>query len=230
MVKFCVTGLTKEKSTRKKEKDPQVSDSFKFKKTILFEFLKDLNFHIFSNDMNGIKEILIKKIKVFVKKQKAKNLHNFQSESDISTSHGSTDKGQIQTKELFYGLFNPTDTIKVHLENLKKRIHDFNNKTKDTHSRQHGSSNSYTGYKPKSERMTQSKKKTIFQKNLYVHRTHFSQLLRKVLFEKFQKMGIWVRQSFSQDNKKIFLLLKLQGRRVLFCLFHRRPTPSELIH
>lgn len=51
-----------------------------------------------------------------------------------------------------------------------------------------------------------------FQEILSIHLTHFQYLVRKILFEKFQKMRIWCRQAYSQDNQNIFLLLKIQGR------------------
>ena len=189
-----------------------MSKSYKlnFKKQILFEFLNDLNRNILCEEMTGIKEILIKEIQVSDKKKKAKLIHDTQSVEATVTSQASTVIEEFEFEELFYGLYNPMDKMGVHFENFKERIVRFNNRSKDTLDKEQDSMD--FDDEMELEPVTKKQKVYVFQKGMYVHRTHFSQLLRKVLFEKFQKMGIWTRQTFSQDNEKIFLLLKLQSR------------------
>ena len=210
--------LIKGKFLRIKKKDKQVSKSYKlnFKKQILFEFLNDLNHNILCDEMTGIKEILIKEIQISDKKKKAKLLHDMQSVEATVTSQASTVIEEFEFEELYYGLYNPMDKLGVHFANFKERIVRFNNRTKDTLDEEQDSME--FDDEAELEPVVEKKKKVyVFQKGMYVHRTHFSQLMRKVLFEKFQKMGIWTRQTFSQDNEKIFLLLKLQSRESFVC-------------
>lgn len=130
------------------------------------------------------------------------------------TTQVSTVIEEFEFEELFYGIYDPMEKLRIHYQNFKERIMRFNNKGPEVLDLEKDSLD-FEDELPvieNSEEKDKKKKDLLFQTDLFIHKTHFASILRKVLYKKFQQMGIWTRQFYSQDNEKIFFLLKLQSK------------------
>ena len=138
------------------------------------------------------------------------------------------EEGDDPETNIYYGIYNSEISIKRFFEIFKDDIEKKNDldlrdesikeprtvKSEKDSSDDSGSNNEKEPLKnqkndpnPKNS----GNKLTNLQKNFGIHKTHFQTLIRKILFEKFQKMKIWCRQAYSQDNKNIYIHLKIQG-------------------
>jgi hypothetical protein len=205
-------------------------EKLRYKKYVLYQFLEDINKFLLSDDnIDIIKEVFVKELKP-LKPEEETN----EEDENLSFSKGRRSKTKAKKKneqnegfKIFYGIFNSDIKIKRYLEvfredikrsNLIKKKDRFSvveDNDKPLFSPNESSnlnastrSNLYINdYNPKKK-----EKLTEEQTNIAIHTTHYQNLVRKILFEKFQKMRIWVRQCYSQNNKNIYLHCKLQGK------------------
>jgi hypothetical protein len=224
---------------RKITKESTAHERLRYKKYALFDFLDDINRHLMSeNSVDIIKEVFIKELKV-IENQKEENENETKSkQSKSKKSKKKTNKSQSKAEKadpetrIYYGLYNSEINIsrfhnifrnEIEKKNDLKYRDDSIVETKPDKSEKYKTQDRQPNdeAEPLASKEPQEKKNSMestnnklsqLQNNLAIHETHFQYLVRKILFEKFQKMKIWCRQAYSQDNSKIFIHLKIQGR------------------
>ena len=219
--------LTSLKLQREKRIPATLYEKLKHKRKILFEFLEDLNeCLIHSEGINLLKEVLIKEIFKCHKKHKKKNKQESYRES-MYKEHENKSKDDLGIEKVFYAIYDDSKPLGNYQKFFAEKLQRFNRKKGRIYDTGRDKGLGYSQI-PNLTSMSQSlahsentkklKKSEKFlletHKNLLVHTNHYKAIFRKMLFSKFQRMGIWVRQTFSQDNRKILMLLKLQGESV----------------
>jgi hypothetical protein len=211
---------------RKIKKDATPYERLKYKKNILFEFLEDINKNILrENKIEIIKEVFVKDLHFKSSKNKdnmsSRTISNVQSQKNKKSkskvkSKAKEDDEEEENHSVYYGIYNSDVSLKRYFEVFKEDILSNNdplNKKANFDIREDdGLDQSNRSLPPEESKQEKTEKTLETQKHLAIHVNHFKYLVRKVLFEKFQKMKIYVRQTFSQENQKIFLHLKIQGK------------------
>ena len=187
----------------------------KYKKQILFEFIDDLNQSLIDESkIEIVEEVLIH--------NKKKNVNDNSEKTKINKSLYSDDIDEESDEEehnhdIYYALYGTNVPVEIFVHHFQTKLKKFNSKIEDSQKFEvdkdklsdNEDQESQIGLTDANEENDEDL--LVFQKELLIHDNHYKRLIRKLLFYKFQKMGIWARQFFSQDNKHIFMLLKLQG-------------------
>lgn len=198
----------------------------RYKKYALFEFLDEINRHLITpQSIDIIKEVFVKQMKIIAdndgtqsasQSQRSRSaLKSKKSKKSKKTKNKEEEEGNPETK-IYYGIFNSESKIERYLELFAEQIRTKNDpeNTDEIKKRRLDDSDlePIEEEKPSPEEL-EKKELNEAQKQLTIHDTHFKMLTRKILFEKFKEMKIWCRQSFGQENKRIYLHMKFQGKR-----------------
>lgn len=200
-------------------------ERLKYKKEILFEFIEDINQALVNeNKVNLLQDILIKKgVKKKIKKKKMSSIYK----SQLSLNKGSNideDEDEDENEDeddIFYGMFSFSQPLEKFVSAFKEKLEKFNTKNIQDPKFEKDKDN-VSVYEEENDQINLEEndenpdKDTIFNTSFLIHEPHFKSIIRKVLLYKFQEMGIWARQGFGQENKKIYMLLKLQGKILFF--------------
>lgn len=215
-------GIFYKMSMKKKKKVAStLYEKLKYKKNILFEFIEDLNDSMLDDQrINLIEDILIHTGKNNNQKKKAKK-DSKKSAYSVSANLSSSDGDEEDhNHDIYYGLYTPKKQMDEFEECFYSKLKKFNSKIefgqkfeidKDELTDNEEINDSQVKL-TNSQGEEIEKEDSVFQTTFLIHENHYKRLIRKILFYKFQKMGIWARQAYSQDNRKIFILLKLQGK------------------